>query len=189
MARSSRRPVLWLIASGSVLVLLGLFLAVWLPRSPSASSAPQAGRPLVVPARVDYAAPDLQLTDLEGRPVSLADYRGQVVLLNNWATWCPPCKAEMPTLQAYYEAHQGQGFVLIAVEAGEPADEVRAFVQQYGLTFPVWLDPQNLSLTRFRTDALPSSFVIDRSGRVRLAWTGAIERSTLEEYVTPLLEE
>jgi len=169
--------------------LLGLGVAALLTLPRSAASSPAAARPLVVPARVDYAAPDLQLTDLDGNPVDLADYRGQVVLLNNWATWCPPCKAEMPTLQAYYEAHQGQGFVLIAVEAGEPADEVRAFVQEYGLTFPVWLDPQNLSLTRFRTDALPSSFVIDRDGRVRLAWTGAIERSTLEEYVTPLLEE
>jgi len=129
------------------------------------------------------------LDTLHGQSASLEDYRGQVILVNLWATWCPPCRAEMPVLQAYYESHQKQGFVLIAVNAGDSAADVKTFVDQTGLTFPVWLDPNNAALRAFRTTGLPSSFVINRDGQIRLAWSGAIERKTLEKYVTPLLNQ
>lgn len=142
-----------------------------------------------LPAAADYPAPPLALTDLQGRTVSLEDYLGQVVLVNNWATWCPPCRAEMPELQAYYEDHLEQGFVVVAIESGGTAEQVGDFVRQYGLTFPVWLDPQGAALTAFRNFNLPSSYVIARDGTVRMSWTGAIDRATLEEYLTPLLEE
>jgi len=138
---------------------------------------------------VNYPAPELTLSDLQGNPSSLTDYLGQVVLVNNWATWCPPCKAEMPALQAYYQTHTAQGFVILGIEAGEPADEVTAFVEQYGLTFPVWLDAKGLALEAFRNFSLPSSYVIDRDGVVRLAWSGAISREMLEKYVTPVVVE
>jgi peroxiredoxin len=143
----------------------------------------------IVPAPVNFAAPELTLYDLDGEQVSLADFEGQVVLVNNWATWCPPCKAEMPTLQAYYEKHKDQGFLLIGIEAGEPADEVAQFVEDYKLTFPIWLDPQNKALSAFHNQNLPSSYVIDRQGTVRLAWVGAISKSILEKFLTPLLED
>jgi peroxiredoxin len=142
-----------------------------------------------IPAQVDYPAPDLILTDLQGNPVSLLDYRGQTILVNNWATWCPPCKKEMPALQAYYEAHQRSKFTIIAIEAGEPAAEVADFVQHYGLTFPVWIDPTLKATVAFRNPGLPSSYLIDAKGRIRLAWAGAISQKALEKYVTPLLEE
>ncbi|MBU2611100.1 MAG: TlpA family protein disulfide reductase [Chloroflexi bacterium] len=142
-----------------------------------------------IPVTVNYPAPELTLSDLQGNPSSLTDYLGQVVLVNNWATWCPPCKAEMPALQAYYQTHTAQGFVILGIEAGEPADEVTAFVEQYGLTFPVWLDAKGLALEAFRNFSLPSSYVIDRDGVVRLAWSGAISREMLEKYVTPVVVE
>ena len=142
-----------------------------------------------VPVRVNYPAPELSLIDLEGAPVSLEDFRGQVVLVNNWATWCPPCKEEMPALQAFFEAHQGRNFNIIAIEAGDPVPEVADFVRRYGLTFPVWTDPTLLATAAFRNPGLPSSYVIDAGGNVRLAWAGAISLEKLEEYVTPLLEE
>lgn len=144
---------------------------------------------LVVPAAVNYPAPDLRLTDLDGAPRYLSDYRGLVLLVNLWATWCPPCKAEMPTLQQFHELHVGEGFVVVGVEAGDPVDEVKWFARQHGLTFPIWTDPAFESGRLFRTDVLPSSYVIDRQGMVRLAWTGAINLSTLEKYVTPLIRE
>jgi peroxiredoxin len=134
-------------------------------------------------------APDLQLSDLESQPVALADYTGQVLVVNNWATWCPPCKEEMPALQAYYEAHRRQGLLVIAIEAGDPAAEVVKFVQDYGLKFPVWLDPRQQAVMAFRNNHLPNTYVIDRSGMIRLAWTGAVNLDVLEKYVTPLLEE
>jgi len=122
-----------------------------------------------------------------GEIESLADYRQNVVLVNNWATWCPPCRAEMPTLQAYYEAHKDQGFTLLAIEAGDPPGQVAQFVQAYGLTFNVWLDADKAALVAFKNPNLPNSYVIDRAGMVRYAWTGAIRRAMLEKYVTPLL--
>jgi peroxiredoxin len=145
--------------------------------------------PILPPVTSSYPAPQLALTDLQGKPVSIEDYRGQVILVNNWATWCPPCKTEMPELQAYYTAHTTEGFVVVAIESGEPADQVTFFVQEYRMSFPIWLDPQSTALEIFQNWNLPNSYVIDRDGIVRLSWTGGINQLTLEQYVTPLLEE
>ena len=93
----------------------------------------------VVPVKVNYAAPELALQNLNGETQSLTDYQGNVVLVNNWATWCPPCKAEMPTLVAYHNEHQVDGFSVIAVEAGEPVDIVSQFATSYKMSFPVFV--------------------------------------------------
>jgi peroxiredoxin len=143
----------------------------------------------IPPVTGSYPAPTLELTNLEGIAVSLADYKGKVILVNNWATWCPPCKDEMPELQAYFDDHHSDGFVVVAIEAGEPASKVAEFVRDLELTFPVWLDPHTDALEAFENWDLPSSYIIDRQGQVRLSWTGAINLATLEKYVTPLLEE
>ncbi len=177
--------IITFIAGGIFLLGAGLIpLLVNAQQKALASAAP-----ILPPVTTNFPAPQLALTDVQGNPASLEDYRGQVILVNNWATWCPPCKLEMPELQAYYAAHAVQGFVVIAIESGEPADEVAAFVQEYGMTFPVWLDPQGAALEFFQNWNLPSSYVIDRQGIVRYSWTGGINQPTLEQYVTPLLEE
>jgi len=183
--RPARPQLLALALIGAGLVILGVAAWVLLPGLTAASQEEVSA----IPVQVSYAAPELSLTDLQGNPVSLIDYRGSVVLVNNWATWCPPCKAEMPALQAYYEAHQEQNFIIIAIEAGQPVSEVADFVRRYGLTFPVWTDPTLKATVAFRNPGLPSSYVIDASGTVRLAWAGAINLEKLEEHVTPLLEE
>ncbi len=143
----------------------------------------------VVPAPVHYAAPELSLGTINGRTESLADYRDGVVLVNNWATWCPPSKAEMPVLAAYYNEHHQEGFSIVAIEAGDSADVVSPFVQNYSLKFTVWLDPDGKSLQAFGNGNLPNSYVIDRAGTVRYAWTGEINQAMLEKYVTPLLKK
>ena len=143
-----------------------------------------------VPAKVDYPAPELSLTDIEGNPYSLADYRGQVVLVNLWATWCPPCKEEMPALETFYRRHVDQGFVIVAINDGDPAPDVVQFVDDYGLTFPVWLDPEYIATEQaFKTLNLPSSFVIDRQGRIVLSWVGGINLKDLEKHLIPIIEE
>jgi cytochrome c biogenesis protein CcmG/thiol:disulfide interchange protein DsbE len=173
------------------LILLGLGLVLiaasgyFILQNTSAQSDLSA-----VPAQVNYASPELTLTDTQGITHSLADYKGQIVLVNLWATWCPPCKAEMPTLNAYYNKYKKEGFTIIAINDGDPAPDVIQFVKDYRLTFPVWLDPNYTATEQaFRTLNLPSSFVIDRNGMIRLQWVGEINRKTLEKFVTPIIEE
>jgi peroxiredoxin len=143
-----------------------------------------------VPVKVSYPAPKLTLTDTQGVAYSLADYRGQVVLVNLWATWCLPCKEEMPALQAFYNKHKEEDFVIIAINDGDPKADVLQFVKDYQLTFPVWLDPTYIATEQaFKTLNLPSSFVIDRSGTVQLMWVGGVNRKTLDQHVIPLIME
>jgi cytochrome c biogenesis protein CcmG/thiol:disulfide interchange protein DsbE len=166
-----------------LIVIAVLFMAV--PKSQSKADAPSS----VVPIAVNFAAPELALQNISGETKSLADYRSDVVLVNNWATWCPPCKAEMPTLAAYYNEHNAAGFMIIAIEAGDAIDGVSQFAQSYNLKFQVWLDPNGEALKVFGNGSLPNSYVIDRTGTVRYAWTGEINKAMLEKYITPLLME
>jgi peroxiredoxin len=143
-----------------------------------------------VPVKVNYPAPKLTLTDIYGTPSSLADLLGQVILVNLWATWCPPCKEEMPALQDFYTDHKEDGFTVIAINDGDPTPDVLQFVKDYELTFPVWLDPTYIGTEQaFKTLNLPSSYVINRDGTIVLSWVGGINKKNLERYVTPVIEE
>lgn len=187
-SRTANIPAM--LISGAGLILLGLAAFIAWPQAGASPDASLSGGSATAPVAVDYAAPSLTLSDLSGKEHSLADYQGQVVLVNLWATWCPPCKAEMPTLEAYYQTHQADGFVTLAINDGDPAGAVASFVQEYGLSFPVLLDPTYQATDHaFKTRNLPSSFVIDREGKVRLRWVGEIDREALEKYVTPLILE
>jgi len=142
-----------------------------------------------IPAKMNYPAPELTLTNLAGNTVSLEDYRGTVVLVNLWATWCPPCREEMPTLQKFYEKYKNDGFELIAINQEETLDVVQPFVDEFGLTFPVWLDLEYQAEKEFKTVNLPSSYVIDRTGQVRLLWIGGITYKRLQEFVPEIIME
>lgn len=142
-----------------------------------------------IPAQVNYPAPELNLIDLSGKRVSLRDYRDSVVLVNLWATWCPPCREEMPTLQTFYEKYKEDGFVLVAVDQEETAEVVQPFVDEFGLSFPVWLDLDYLAQREFHTANLPSSYVVDRDGVVRLMWIGGISKRNLEKFLPDLILE
>jgi len=188
--RKSSAQIIALTLTGVGMLILG-GMAILLLAKPD-----QVGRaddpkdyPSAVPVPVDYPAPELELTDLEGRPVALSDYAGQVVLVNNWAFWCPPCRAELPVLQEYYKDHRQQGFTLLGIEAGGEKVDVDYHVKLYKLTYPIWLDPRERSLAAFQYSGLPNSAVIDRTGKVVLKWGGPISREMLEKYVTPLLEQ
>lgn len=181
--RTRQRSFPW-VPIGIGLLLIGL--AVVLLASPSSDSR-ATSQSSVVPLEVNFPAPELSLQNIQGKTESLSEFKGNVILVNNWATWCPPCKAEMPTLAAYYNEHSPQGFTLIAIEAGDPVEGVAQFANDYSLKFTVWLDPDGASLKAFGNGNLPNSYVIDRTGTVRYAWTGEISRDMLEKYVTPLL--
>jgi len=187
--KSKNKSPLPLILIGVGLIVIAVAFVIFLPKNGDTTAASAPGEiPASVPGEMNFQAPELTLTDMRDQTVSLADYRGQWVLVNNWATWCPPCRAEMPELNAYYEAHKDDGFVLIGVSSGDTKAQITDFIQEYGLSFPMWQDPTSASLRAFRMEYLPSSFVIDPSGTVRLAWTGGVSFETLEKYVTPLLD-
>lgn len=175
---------------GAGLLIIGIALLLLLTQNGGTTSAQSsASDRSVIPMEVNFPAPELSLANLDGETQSLAEFEGKVVLVNNWATWCPPCKAEMPSLKKFHDAHAEEGFTVIGVEAGDGVEEVLAFAQSYDLTFPVWLDPHGAALDAFKNGSLPNSYVIDRTGTVRLAWTGEISLAMLEKHVTPLIEE
>ena len=181
--RQTRNPMVSIGIGVFLIVIAVLFLAA--PKSESKADSLSS----VVPVAVNFASPELALENINGETKSLADYRNNVVLVNNWATWCPPCKAEMPTLSAYYNEHNDEGFMIVAIEAGDSLDDVSQFAQSRNLKFQVWLDPNGAALKAFGNGSLPNSYVIDRSGTVRYAWTGEISQEMLERYITPLLTE
>lgn len=112
-------------------------------------------------------AVEFTLPDLTGRLVRLTDLRGHPVLINLWATWCHPCREEMPSLHALYTAYREQGFLVVAVATDTGGrDTVAPFIQQYGLTFPVLLDPRNTLGERLQVAGIPTSYVLDRQGRI-----------------------
>ncbi len=114
-----------------------------------------------------FAAPDFVLSDLHGRTHRLSDYRGKIVFLNLWATWCPPCREEMPSMEQLYRRLQGDSFVMLAVSQDEdPAISVRPFVEQLHLSFPILLDPDGKVPPNYGVTGYPETFVIDRSGSV-----------------------
>ncbi|HSQ40546.1 MAG TPA: TlpA disulfide reductase family protein, partial [Anaerolineales bacterium] len=104
----------WPFGLGFTLLIAALF---FIPQKENSAPLPQ--EPSSIPAEVNYPAPELALENLNGGTESLADFLGKVTLVNNWATWCPPCKAELPTLVAFYNEHAAEGFVIIGIEAGE----------------------------------------------------------------------
>ncbi|NGZ03220.1 MAG: hypothetical protein CV090_09240 [Nitrospira sp. WS238] len=116
---------------------------------------------------VGTAAEDFQLTDLAGKQQSLSQYRGKVVLVNFWATWCKPCTTEMPAMQAMYDKLRDQGFVVLAVNELEDEAKVREHITQHGHTFPVLLDSDNKVANQFGVFGLPVSVFIDEKGVVR----------------------
>ena len=117
--------------------------------------------------RGPWLAPDFALPDLDGQAVRLSGHRGQVVLVNLWATWCPPCREEMPSMETLYRTLKDRGFVLLAVSEDEKgAEAVRPFVAEAKVSFPVLLDPQGEVGRKYGVWGYPESFVVDREGRI-----------------------
>ena len=133
-------------------------------------------------------APALELKDLRGRRYSLSDYRGKVVLLNFWATWCPPCRAEVPDLVRWQREHGGKGLQVIGVTY-PPTNltDVRRFVRRYKVNYPVLLGTQRTKSLFTEAETLPMTIVIDGEGNVRERIEGILLPEEFEEKIKPLL--
>lgn len=139
---------------------------------------------------VGQSGPDFTLSDLAGHTVRLANLKGRVVFLNVWATWCQPCREEMPSMQALYQGMHGPDFEMLAVSADEQGKSVvDAFAREYGLTFPVLLDPDGQVATRYGVTGYPETFILDRNGRVVAhelgprEWNSSESRAALQRLI------
>ena len=135
-------------------------------------------------------APAFTLRDTEGRDVSMASLRGKVVAVNFWATWCEPCREEIPDLARVYTANKGQCFEMLGLaEESGTRDEVVAAARKFGINYPVLLDDDGKVSDDFKVPAYPRTFLIDADGNVRKVFEGALEREDLEKALAPLLAE
>ena len=118
------------------------------------------------PPRPGFPAPAYEAVDAQGQTVSLESLKGDVVLLNMWATWCGPCRAETPYLQELFEQYEEQGFHIVgaSMDTGNAADQVEMFTEEYGVTYTILLDPQMRGMDSYQVLGLPATFLIDREG-------------------------
>lgn len=165
-----------------LLVLVALVGAawIWVNRLPDAGAAAVSAAGLPPAPAVGHPAPDFTLVDVAGEPVTLTALRGQPVVLNFWATWCPPCRAELPELQAASERLRGQ-VAIIGVNQVEAAERVRSFAADLALTFTMPLDERGQVSRAYNVRSLPTTFFIDRNGVIRRIQSGALTEATLAQ--------
>ena len=134
-----------------------------------------SGEPTAPPADVGAPAPGFRLPDLAGNEVALEDYRGRVVLVNFWATWCKPCEDEMPAMDRLYQEFAPTGFELLAVSVDEGIEEVEAFQERLRLSFPILHDPDKDASEAYQSYRFPETFLIDRDGTLVARFIGPRE--------------
>jgi cytochrome c biogenesis protein CcmG, thiol:disulfide interchange protein DsbE len=134
-------------------------------------------------------APGFSLQDLEGQPLDLADYRGKVVLLDFWATWCAPCRDEIPHFVQLQDKYGGQGLQVIGISMDDGPQPVREFYRQFKMNYPVALGTEKVADSYGGVLGLPVTFVIDRNGRMAAKYTGAVEMAVVEQEIQSLLRE
>ncbi len=167
------------------ILLLGL---AWILLSADKNAASFAGT--TAAPQVGFLAPDFSLPTTDGQTIRLSDLRGQAVLVNLWATWCPPCRAEMPAIEKIYNEYKDEGLVVLAVNMTyqDDASEILPFVQEHGLTFPILLDESATVGRAYQLRSLPSSFFITREGIINEVVIGgpmaeALLRTRVEEIL------
>lgn len=164
-----------------LIVLLAGVGWIWVNRLPGGAGASASGGLPPAPA-VGHPAPDFSVRDTTGKTFKLSELRGTPVVLNFWATWCPPCQAELPELQAGSERLAGQ-VAIIGVNQGETPEEVKALADQLGLTFQMPLD-ETMDVSRaYSVRSLPTTFFVDRAGVIRSMQIGPLTEATLAQHL------
>lgn len=137
--------------------------------------------------RKGFLAPDFTLTTLDGGTVRLSDLRGQPVLINFWASWCGPCRSEMPHIQAAHKAHSGSGLIVLGVDQMEAPPVVARFVDEFQLTFPIPLDSEGEVSRAYQARGLPTSFFVDANGIIRDTFIGPMSAGHIESLLEGIL--
>lgn len=169
---SSKRILIYGIVA---LCLVGLYLA-----GQRAAKKPK-------PAATGNSAPDFTITAIDGKKLSLSDYRGKVVLLDFWATWCTPCRAEIPAFVEMQQKYGPQGFQVIGISMDDDAKPVKEFAQKFSINYPVAVGDDKLAQSFGGVMGLPVNFIIDRDGRIVQKFLGATDVSVIEKTATDQL--
>ncbi len=172
------KSVVWGVLAAAMLALL--LTQNCSPSAQDTGNIEAKGGELVPAPEVGYPAPDFTLVDLNGDQLRLSDLRGKVVFINFWATWCPPCRAEMPEIEAVHQEYKDKDVVVIGVDLFEPEDEVRQFVQRGGYSWTFVIDTTGEVTASYRVAAIPTSFFIDRAGIIRAVHIGAMTKRVME---------
>ncbi len=153
----------------------GLLIICLLAGSPGIAPAGE-----LLPFKGDPVPPPLTLPDLQGKPHQLAEYRGQVVLINFWATWCPPCVHEMPSMQHLKSRLAGKPFTMLGVNIGETRETINSFLGKVEVDFTILMDQDGEALAAWRVHVFPTSFIVDAKGKIRYAVVGGIDWDAVE---------
>ena len=183
--RRRDRQTIW-----ALLILLAIALVMPLVRNVAVPerSVPVTGADTA--ALAAQAAPDFTLESLDGKRISLSQYRGQVVLVNVWTTWCPACVRETPTLVSVYNKFRAQGFTLLSVNDTSQDDpaKVAAFARNQGITFPIVLDKTSSVGQLYGTRLIPTSYLINQDGKIVYTHVGELDEAQISEQITALLK-
>ncbi len=175
-----------------VIVIMGMFLStLFILKDSSAESRNEALNLGVQEYAAPIEATDFSLKDLDNKKVSLKSYRGKVVMLNFWATWCTPCRLEMPSMEKLHRQFKDKGLVILAVSAGEKSAGVTAFVKEYRLTFPALLDTEQEVAEEYQVWALPTTYFINAEGKLIGRVSGSRDWSAKEatQYISSILQK
>ena len=155
-----------------------------------ATTTPQAPQPATKP-EAGYSAPDFSLKSLDGKTVKLSDFRGKPVFINFWASWCPPCKAEIPEIQKFYEKYKDKVTVLgVDITFNDKIPDVLSLLQADHATYPVLLDQDNNNpvADAYRVDGIPASFFVDKNGVIRDVHVGGMTLPMLEASISKAMQ-
>ena len=166
-----------------------LFLLIAMGPTPPTGGSRDTASPGDAEKNVNSKAPDFSLKDAHGRSLSLSSLRGKVVLINFWATWCPPCKAEMPSMNRLYNEIRNRGFEIVAISTDNSLSTIRDFLARNRIDFPVLFDETKSVTRQYHVFSMPTTFLIDRSGMIvekfygEEDWTDPVIRKKIERLL------
>ena len=140
-------------------------------------------------SKVKFEAPDFSLKDVAGNSFKLSDYAGKVKIIDFWATWCPPCRMEIPDFQSLHEKYSAGDFVMIGISLDDNSEIVKNFIDQYKVTYPIVMGNEDVANSYGGIRGIPTTFVVDKEGKVYKKYIGYTEGKVFEEDITALLNK
>ncbi len=186
--KSFNPKLLWLVLVAIIVIAGGVWFGLNSTSESAVTNNTAAANDLPAAPIAGHHAPDFTLRNLEGQEVSLSDFRGQPVIINFWATWCGPCRVEMPEFQNAFNAHETDGLVVLGVNLTErdSIDAVPGFLDEFGLTFPVVLDQAGDVANTYNVFGQPASVFVNKDGTVHQVFYGPVNKTFIDDRIAEL---